>query len=122
MKRSSGTDLQRIDAMRDEDIDTLDIPSLDEEFFKRATIRMPERKSSITLRVDKEALEWFKSQGKGYQSLMNAVLKAYARDQSRQTRHDDSLFGCLQEKGLLAHAHAIRDSIRERGSVWAFAR
>ena len=86
MRKSSGTDLQRIDAMRDEDIDTSDIPPLDEEFFKKATIRMPERKSSVTLRVDKEVLEWFKSQGKGYQSRMNAVLKAYVKAQREQRR------------------------------------
>jgi hypothetical protein len=108
--------------MRDADIDTSDIPPLDEEFFKKATIRMPERKLPVTLRVDKEALVWFKSQGKGYQSRMNAVLKAYARDKALRTRHDDSLFGCLLEKGLIPHAHAIRDRIKERGSVWAFAR
>lgn len=86
MKKFSGTDLKRIDAMHDEDIDTSDIPALDEEFFKRAAIRMPERKLSITLRVDKEVLEWFKSQGKGYQSRMNAVLKAYMKAQREQRR------------------------------------
>ncbi len=42
MKKSSGTDLDRIDAMNDEDIDTSDIPPLDVEFFKKAAIRMPE--------------------------------------------------------------------------------
>ncbi|MHC1729941.1 MAG: BrnA antitoxin family protein [Syntrophobacteraceae bacterium] len=47
---------------------------------------MPERKSSITLRVDKEVLEWFRSQGKGYQSRMNAVLKAYMKAQREQRR------------------------------------
>lgn len=84
MKKSSGTDLQRLDAMRDEDIDASDIPPLDEEFFEKATIRMPERKSSLTLRVDKEVLDWFKSQGKGYQSRMNAVLKAYMKAKREQ--------------------------------------
>jgi uncharacterized protein (DUF4415 family) len=38
-------------------------------------------KSSISLRVDADVLEWFKSQGDGYQTRMNAVLKAY-RDAS----------------------------------------
>ncbi len=86
MKRSSETDLGRIDAMCDEDIDTSDIPPLDEEFFKKATIRMPEPKSSITLRVDKDVLEWFKSHGKGYQSRMNAVLKAYVQAQRERRK------------------------------------
>jgi uncharacterized protein (DUF4415 family) len=121
MKRSSETDLRRIDAMSDEDIDTSDIPPLDEQFFKKATIRMPERKLSVTLRVDKQVLEWFKSQGKGYQSLMNAVLKAYAKDQANRAQHDDSLFECLKEEGLLPQALAMRDIIVKRNSVWPIA-
>lgn len=39
MKKSSGTDLERIDATRDEDIDVSEIPALAESFFKRASIR-----------------------------------------------------------------------------------
>jgi uncharacterized protein (DUF4415 family) len=34
-------------------------------------------KTSISLRVDRDVLEWFKGQGTGYQSRMNAVLKAF---------------------------------------------
>lgn len=34
-------------------------------------------KTSISLRVDAEVLEWFKAQGPGYQTRINAVLKAY---------------------------------------------
>ena len=34
-------------------------------------------KASISLRVDREVLDWFKSRGTGYQSRMNAVLKAF---------------------------------------------
>jgi len=35
------------------------------------------RKSAISLRVDPEVLDWFKAQGPGYQTRINAVLKAY---------------------------------------------
>ncbi len=38
-------------------------------------------KASISLRVDQEVLDWFKSQGPGYQTRMNAVLRAF-RDAS----------------------------------------
>ena len=38
-------------------------------------------KSSISLRVDREVLDWFKAQGPGYQTRMNAVLRAF-RDAS----------------------------------------
>jgi uncharacterized protein (DUF4415 family) len=36
-----------------------------------------ERKEQIALRVDKEVLEWYRAQGTGWQTRMNAVLKAY---------------------------------------------
>ncbi len=77
LKQPSETDWDRIDAMRDEDIDTSDIPELDDSFFAHAVIRLPEPKASVTLRLDREVLDWFKSQGKGYQTRINAVLKAY---------------------------------------------
>ena len=38
-------------------------------------------KTAISLRVEKDVLEWFKAQGPGYQTRMNAVLRAY-RDAS----------------------------------------
>ncbi len=79
MKRKSETDWNRLDSMRDEDIDLSDIPEMGEEFFKNTALVMPERKSSVTLRLDREVVEWFKSQGKGYQTRMNAVLKAYVK-------------------------------------------
>jgi uncharacterized protein (DUF4415 family) len=77
LKKPSETDWDRIDAMRDEDLDTSDIPELDDSFFANAVIRLPEPKASVTLRLDREVLDWFKSQGKGYQTRINAVLKGY---------------------------------------------
>jgi len=47
----------------------------------RRGLKPAARKQSITLRVDADVLEWFRSQGPGYQSRMNAVLKAF-RDAS----------------------------------------
>lgn len=38
-------------------------------------------KSSISLRVDRDVLEWFKAQGPGYQTRINTVLRAF-RDAS----------------------------------------
>ena len=40
-----------------------------------------ERKTAISLRVDSDVLEWFKTEGDGYQTRINAVLRAY-RDAS----------------------------------------
>jgi len=36
-----------------------------------------ERKEQIALRVDKDVLEWYREQGAGWQTRMNAVLKAF---------------------------------------------
>jgi uncharacterized protein (DUF4415 family) len=66
-------------ALRDDQIDTSDIPDLDEAFWRNAQVREPEGTAQITLRVKKSVLETFKATGKGYHTRMNAVLEAYAR-------------------------------------------
>lgn len=76
-KKSIKSDLTRIDAMRDEDIDYTDIPALDEDFFKEARVVVPPGKKQLTLRLDTDVLSWLKAQGKGYQSRINAILRAY---------------------------------------------
>lgn len=50
-----------------------------EEFWKNAVVVRPEdrNKASIHLRVDADVLEWFKAQGKGHLTRMNAVLRSY---------------------------------------------
>ena len=67
--------------MRDKDIDFSDIPEITPEIFARAIVRKGlkpvARKSQITLRIDSEVLEWFRARGTGYQSQMNAVLRAF---------------------------------------------
>lgn len=35
-------------------------------------------KKQITLRIDEEVLVWFKSKGRGYQGMMNKVLRDFA--------------------------------------------
>lgn len=45
---------------------------------------LPKPKKAISLRVDTEILDFFKAQGKGYQTRMNAVLKAYMEAQKKQ--------------------------------------
>ena len=80
------TDWDRLDAMKDEDIDTSDIAALDADFFKSAEVVMPPEKKHVSIRLDADVLEWMKSQGKGYQSRINAVLRAYyeAHQDSKQ--------------------------------------
>ena len=87
MKRKSRTDWARIDAMRDEDIDTSDIPEQGPDFFKNA-ILWPGPKQQITLRIDSDVLKFFRKRGRGYQSTINAVLRKYmeAQEPARSRR------------------------------------
>jgi uncharacterized protein (DUF4415 family) len=77
-RKPSETDWAKIDQMTDEEIDTSDIPPLDDEFFDRAKWRMPEEKKTVTLSVDSEVLKWFESQGADFQHRINAALRIYA--------------------------------------------
>ena len=77
LKRVSKTDWERVDAMTDEEIDTSDIPPLDEAFFANAEVRLPKPKVPITIRLDDDVLRWFRSMGRGYQTRINAVLRTY---------------------------------------------
>lgn len=81
-KDTSLTDWERVDALTDADIDTSDIPPLDDDFFANAELRMPEPKRVITIRLDADVLDWFKAQGGGYQTRINAVLRMYMEGQA----------------------------------------
>lgn len=73
--------------MKDEDIDFSDLPEIPPEKFARAIVRKGlqpvARKAQITLRLDADVLEWFREKGAGYQSRMNAVLRAYKQAHER---------------------------------------
>ena len=85
LKKPSETDWTRVDALSDEEIDTSDIPPLDEAFFADAKLRVPE-KVSITVNVDADVLEWFRAQGEEFQQRINAALRIYAEAHKEQRR------------------------------------
>jgi uncharacterized protein (DUF4415 family) len=85
MNKPSETDWKRVDEMTDEEIDTSDIPPLDDSFFAKAKLRMP-KQVSVTMLVDVDLLEWFKAQGEEYESLINTALRSYVEDHKEQTR------------------------------------
>lgn len=79
------TDWERVKAMKDEDIVIDDdSPEITAEMWRNAVVtdRRPPKKN-ITLRIDPEIIDWFKSKGKGYQTRMNAVLRAYLEMQRK---------------------------------------
>ena len=79
--KKSQTDWTRLKAMKDEDIDLSDCPEVTPEMFVRAVVRQGLkpviRKSQLTLRIDGDVLEWFRQQGRGYQTQINSLLRAY---------------------------------------------
>ena len=82
MSKVSKTDWKRLSEMDDKDIDTSDIPELDDAFFQNAELKVP-GKQPVTLRIDSDVLVWFKSQGQGYQTRINKLLRAYMESQQR---------------------------------------
>ena len=78
------TDWARVDSLTDHDIeraiaeDPDAAPILDEDWFRTAVLGAP-AKVAMSIRVDDDVMEWFRSQGKGWQTRMNAVLRAYAK-------------------------------------------
>jgi len=84
--RSAGsgkTDWKRLQRLRDPDIrkaansDPDAAPVAPPEWFRHARILEPQPKMPVSLRLDKDVLNWFKARGRGYQTRINAVLRAY---------------------------------------------
>jgi uncharacterized protein (DUF4415 family) len=80
--RKSQTDWARVDAMTDEKIDLSDCPEITPEQFAKAVVQRgglqaAKNKAQVTLRIDDDVLNWFKSQGRGYQTQINSLLRAY---------------------------------------------
>jgi uncharacterized protein (DUF4415 family) len=71
------TDWAWLDKATEADIDFSEIPRTDEEFWKNAVVRMPKAKKMVSIRIDEDVITWYKQQGPGYQTRINAVLKAY---------------------------------------------
>jgi len=64
--------------MTDEEIDTSDIPPLDEKFFANARLRMPRGNVAVMVSVEKDVNDWYQAQGEESKALMSAALKIYA--------------------------------------------
>ena len=73
--------------MKDKDVDLSETPELTPEMFARAIVRRGMkpvvRKAQLTLRLDQDVLEWFRQQGRGYQTRINSLLRAYMEARKR---------------------------------------
>ena len=84
--KKSGTDLKRLDDLTDDEIDFSDIPEVTPEMFAKGVVRrglQPITKRQLTLRLDSDVIDWFKKQGQGYQTRMNALLRAYMQEHDK---------------------------------------
>jgi uncharacterized protein (DUF4415 family) len=57
-----------------------DVHRTDPQFWKSAKVVMPVRKEVVTMRLDADLLRWFR-QEPGYQTRINAILRAYMKAQ-----------------------------------------
>lgn len=73
----SRTDMVKLRRKDDKSINYKDSPATTKEFWKDAEVFMPQHKLHISLRLDENIINYFKEEGSGYQSRINAVLKAY---------------------------------------------
>lgn len=74
------TEIEVLKVMTDDEIDTSDIPEIVNwdnavvgEFYRPI-------KKSITIRLDSDVVEWFKSQNGKYQSNINKALREYMQE------------------------------------------
>ncbi|MCZ7486469.1 BrnA antitoxin family protein [Rhizobium rhizogenes] len=88
-KGEDRTDLARVAAMTDEDIDRAmrddpDWAGFEDIDWSKAEVVFPTAKQSISIRLDQDVVDFFKSTGKGYQTRMNAVLRHYVHEQKKR--------------------------------------
>lgn len=79
---SGKTDWNKIKAMKNEEIEEAakfdrENPRWTKKMLSSAELRMPQKKVSVHMYMDKDVVDWFKVSGKGYQSRINSVLKSY---------------------------------------------
>lgn len=79
------TDFARVRAMEEEELEAA-IDRDEEGEFDWSTVQVgiPSPKQQLTVRFDEDVVAWFKAQGAGYQTRMNAVLKSFMEARNKQ--------------------------------------
>lgn len=80
MKPTSQTDWERLDNMADAEIDYSDIPPLNDAFFARAKLVLPN-----AVPLDPDVLAWFRQHDHNYAEQINQILRQYIAVQDRVT-------------------------------------
>ncbi|PSR16192.1 hypothetical protein C8255_19140 [filamentous cyanobacterium CCP3] len=79
---TSRTNWAALESLDDEGIDYSDIPPLTEEFFEKATLRIPASQAQQLVKIEPDVLQWFQAQGEDYKALINSILRRYADSHS----------------------------------------
>ncbi len=82
----SKTNITKLRQTNDTNINYKDNPATTKEFWEDAKIFMPQHKVHISLRLDENIINYFREEGKGYQSRINAILKAYINTHPHQNK------------------------------------
>lgn len=91
-KRKGKTDWNRVDNLTDLEIaqavqNDPDTQEADRAWFRDALILRPATdKEPVTVRLDSDMMAWFRSQGRGYQTRINAILRSYYEAHTGETR------------------------------------
>ncbi|WP_413171050.1 BrnA antitoxin family protein [Anabaena azotica] len=84
LKNISRTNWQALDSMSDEDIDYSDIPPLTDEFFAKATLRIPASQAKNVIQLDPDVIAWFKADNLDYQTAINDILRRHIESSGNQ--------------------------------------
>ena len=86
LSRKQKKELRELAAKPDNEIDLTDIPEIVD--WSGAVVGKFYRpiKKSLTIRVDADVLAWLRSQGKGYQTRINQLLRAAMNTRARNRR------------------------------------
>ena len=84
LTKSQADELQQLANISDEDIDTSDIPELSEQQLASAQVGRFYKpvKKPVTIRLDADVVEWFKSNYDKYQTNMNQILREHMKSHS----------------------------------------
>jgi uncharacterized protein (DUF4415 family) len=85
--------------------------------WTKARLVIPPGKDVITLRLDRDVLDWLRAQGKGYQPLINQVLRAWYDAQIGRARREKVAVGQkAAEKNAAKKAAAKRSAKKAAAS------
>ncbi|UNU25367.1 BrnA antitoxin family protein [Microcoleus vaginatus] len=84
LNSTSGTNWAALESRSEENIDYSDIPPLTDDFFERATLRIPADRADNLVQLDPDVKQWFEGQGEQYKTLINNVLRQYIENNKTQ--------------------------------------